>query len=150
MSKFSSIFTKNYDKMKKLAIFLILVAMSGFGFGQSNVSSTQIATSLNITADTSINVQSASAFRNNYTWQIWANWTSSTLAGVPYIKIQVSHNGTNWLDYPNLDSISVTLATQNKAFEDFILPANYMRLYINMTTGDTLKAFNCWKTFKRP
>lgn len=136
--------------MKTLSLTLAFIVIAAFGFSQSNVAYSQIGTSLNICADTSINVQSASAFRNNYTWQIWADWTSATLAGTPYLKIQVSHDGTDWLDYPNLDSLAVSAATQQKAFEDFILPANYMRLYINMTAGDTLKAFNCYKTFKRP
>jgi len=136
--------------MKKVVFFLIFVLTATFGFGQSNVSYKQIGTDLNVCADTAINVQTASAFRNNYTWQIWADWTSATLAGTPYLKIQVSHDGTDWLDYPNLDSVAVSAVTQQRAFEDFILPANYMRLYINMTAGDTLKAFNCYKTFKRP
>ena len=141
---------KKYENMKKILFVSILVIVSGIGFSQTNVSSTQIAEDLVIISDTAINVQSASEFRNNYTWQIWANWTGATLAGVPYIKIQVSIDGTEWLDYPNLDSIAITKTTQNKAFEDFILPSNYMRLYINMTSGDRLAAFNCWKTFKRP
>ena len=136
--------------MKKVVFFLIFVLTATFGFGQSNVSYKQIGTDLNVCVDTAINVQTASAFRNNYTWQIWADWTSATLAGTPYLKIQVSHDGTDWLDYPNLDSVAVSAVTQQRAFEDFILPANYMRLYINMTAGDTLKAFNCYKTFKRP
>lgn len=136
--------------MKKLAFILILAFVSTFALSQSNVSYKQIATNLNITADTVINVQSGSAFLNNYTWEIVSDWTSSTLAGTPYLKIQVSHDGTDWLDYPNLDSIAVSAVTQVKGFQDFILPSNYMRLYINMTSGDTLKAFNAFRTFKRP
>ena len=135
--------------MKKMLLVLILFAVGLSGFGQ-NVTTGKIATSLKITADTAINVQSAAPFNNNYTWQLWAGWTSSVLAGVPYLKVQVSVDGTKWLNYANMDSVAITAVTQSKAFEDFILPSNYMRLYINMTTGDTLKSFNCWRTIKRP
>jgi hypothetical protein len=134
--------------MKKTALILIICLAAIAGFSQSNVSSKKFVSNATVTTDTSFTIQS-SAMLNNYTWQLWASWTGSVLAGVPYLKIQVSPDNVLWLNYSRLDSAAVTAAAQSVAWEDDILPANYMRVYITVPTGDTLKALNIWYTLKK-
>ena len=140
---------KNYEKMKKILFVLILFAIGLTGFGQSNVTTKQIASGVDRTTDTSFQI-STSAFLNNYTFQIWTYWDTSVITTTPAIILEVSPDGSQWLRYPNMDSVIVTAASGNVAFEDVVLPSNYMRLRWNLTTNDTIRNIDVWYTFKRP
>ena len=135
--------------MKKIAIMILICLLAVAGVAQSNVAFKKFVSGATVTTDTTFDVQT-SALLNNYIWQVWAGWTGAVLAGTPYVKIQVSPDYSNWLDYPKMDSVAVSAASQNVAFEDHILPANYIRIAVTgITSGDTLKAFNVWYTLKR-
>ena len=137
------------NEMKRLLVFLSVICLFVASVqAQTNVASKKFLTSGTVRSDTSFTIQSSDLL-DNYTWQLWVNHTGSTLAGTPYVKLQVSPDGTNWLNYPDLDSVAVSAVTGNIAFEDAILPSNRIRVYFNMTAGDTLKAVNIWYTLKR-
>jgi hypothetical protein len=139
---------KNNEKMKKMLFVLTLFAVGLSGFGQ-NVTTKQLANGVDRTTDTSFQIAPA-AFINNYTFQIWTYWDTSVITTTPSIVLEVSPDAAHWLRYPNMDSVIVTTTSGNVAFEDYVLPANYMRLRWNLTTNDTIRNIDVWYTLKRP
>ena len=100
------------------------------------VSGATLAASANYTITTSGVYSSWSVFFKVGT----ATVTTST------VKVQVSPDGTNWIDYSGMPAVTIVSATPI-AFEDAYVSSRWMRFVFTIAAGDIIPV-DGWYVFK--
>lgn len=82
----------------------------------------------------------------NYIWNITAKWASSGKRTTTVSRIQVSPDGSTWMNYGAADSVKSSTGVYYTGTD---CSFKWIRLFVDVTTGDSIKGLNVWYTFKR-
>ena len=112
------------------------------GFTQSGLNWKKFIVADTLTADSGY-VLTTSGIYSSWNVTIVCGTTTSTTSTV---KIQVSPNGTDWIDYANLST--TTIATDKViSFEDSYCPLRWMRVYFDIESATSVP-IKGWYVFK--
>ena len=133
--------------MKKLLLALCFIPLLGFGQLQG-----KFETGVVKTPDTNYITASVAYPFNvdgfNYGWTFIVRWDTSVMTKT-VAKVEISQDGSVWFAEPNTASDSIKTTSGYKVFEGDHIYARWIRLYMNMYSGDTLRWFGLDYSFKK-
>jgi hypothetical protein len=129
--------------MKKLIIIALIAMIPAIGMSQTGVVWSKFMVADTLTADTNVTISTSGIYSS---WNVFfAIGTTTSTAST--VKVQVSPDNSNWIDYANM--ITQTLVTNtNFSFEDDYVSFRYMRFVFDIEAGESVP-INGWYTFKK-
>ncbi len=129
--------------MKKLLIVLLFIPFLGMTQSGDNVLWKKFADANTRTADTGYIITTSA----DYTWMLYMTWASTTTSTTTVMLQESGDNGSTWAGVTGMATITMNTVTGVTGFQGDYSPANKVRLYIDVGSGETV-ILNAWYTFK--
>jgi hypothetical protein len=129
--------------MKKLILIALISMLPCIVFAQTGVNWKKFVSGVTLAASANYTITTSASYDS---WSVFFK-IGTTTSTTSTVKVQVSPDGVEWIDYANMSTATIASQT-NIAFEDEYISQRWMRFVFTIQAGKSVPV-DGWYVFKK-